>query len=76
MAEDRTLLLAGWVLHRPPIMSMRLPALLLLVALAPMPAAAWSAAAHAGALFILTTLLPSPSTPPAQVGTLAAWQQC
>ncbi|KAK9868448.1 hypothetical protein WJX84_004951 [Apatococcus fuscideae] len=67
MAEDRTLLLAGWVLHRPPIMSMRLPALLLLVALAPMPAAAWSAAAHAGALFILTTLLPSPSTPPAQV---------
>ena len=67
MAEDRTLLLAGWTLHRPPSLPMRLPALLLLVALAPRPAAAWSAAAHGGALYALTTLLPTPALPPAQV---------
>ena len=70
MAEDRTLLLAGWTLHRPPTLPMRLPALLLLVALAPMPAAAWSAAAHGGALYALTTLLPPPALPPAQVRQL------
>ena len=61
LAEERAVLLALWVVHRPPSATCRLLALRLLHALAPAPAAAWAAAAHAGALYLLAALLPPPA---------------
>ncbi len=61
LAEERALLLALWVVHRPPSPTARLLALRLLHALAATPAAAWAAAAHAGAIYLLAALLPPPA---------------
>ena len=61
LAEERALLLALWVVHRPPSPTARLLALRLLHALAATPAAAWAAAAHAGAIYLLAALLPPPT---------------
>ena len=62
LASERALLLACWVVHRPPSATALALALRLLHALAATPAAAWSAAAQGGAVYLLTILLPT--TPP------------
>ena len=55
------MLLALWLVHRPPNSTVRMLALRLLHALAGTPAAAWAAAAHAGCLYLLSVLLPTPA---------------
>ena len=56
------MLLSLWLVHRPPSSTVHMLALRLLHALAGTPAAAWAAAAHAGALYLLTILIPKAST--------------
>jgi hypothetical protein len=58
LGEERALLLAFWTVHRPPSRTAAALALRLLHALAATPAAAWSAAAQGGALFLLAALMP------------------
>ena len=58
MAEPHCVLLAFWMVHRPPSHTCLVLALRLLHALAPTPAAAWAAGCHAGAVYLLTQLLP------------------
>ncbi|KAK9809260.1 hypothetical protein WJX72_012293 [[Myrmecia] bisecta] len=66
LGEERALLLAFWLVHRPPSPTCSMLALRLLHALAPLPSAAWAAAAQAGALYLLTTLLPVTLPAPAE----------
>ena len=71
LAEERALILALWLVHRPPSQTLLQLALRLLHALAPTPAAAWAACAQGGAVYLLTHLLPTSPTPPAdKVGRL------
>ena len=65
LAEERALILALWLVHRPPSQTLLQLALRLLHALAPTPAAAWAACAQGGAVYLLTHLLPTSPTPPA-----------
>lgn len=58
LAEERTLLLCYFIVHRPPGPSALMLALRLLHALAVTPPAAWAAAAQAGVVYLLTQLLP------------------
>jgi hypothetical protein len=58
LANERALLLAFWTVHRPPSATALALALRLLHALASTPAAAWSAAAHGGTVYLLTVLIP------------------
>ncbi|GAB4814092.1 hypothetical protein N2152v2_001138 [Parachlorella kessleri] len=59
LAQERCVLQSYWLVHRPPTSSALMLALRLLHALAGTPACAWSAAAHAGTLYLLTLLLPA-----------------
>ncbi len=54
----RNIMLALWIVHRPPSHACLVLALRLLHALAPTAAAAWAAGCHAGAIYLLTQLLP------------------
>ena len=59
LAEERTLLLCYFIIHRPPGPTPLLLALRLLHALAVTPPGAWAAAAQGGAVYLLTVLLPA-----------------
>lgn len=59
LAEERTLLLCYFIIHRPPGATPLLLALRLLHALAVTPPGAWAAAAQRGAVYLLTVLLPA-----------------
>lgn len=58
MADQRTVLQALWIVHRPPRPRDLLLALKLLHALAGTDAAAWAAAAQGGVVYLMTALLP------------------
>ena len=66
LAEERTLALALWLVHRPPSQTVLQLALRLLHALALTPAAAWAAAAQGGAVYLLTLLLPTVQPSPTE----------
>lgn len=70
LAEPRALMAAFWTVHRPPSEAAAALALRLLHSLAPTPAAAWAAAAQGGALYLLSTLLPT--QPPDEARQVAA----
>ena len=55
---ERSLALAHWTVHRPPSHTALLLALRLLGALASTPSTAWAAAQQAGAVLLLSALLP------------------
>ena len=59
LSKDRALLLSFWTVHRPPSATGLALALRLLHALAATPAASWAAAAHGGAVYLMTALLPT-----------------
>jgi DnaJ family protein C protein 13 len=59
LGQDKCVAQALWLAHRAPSAAAMLLALRLLTALAGTAAAAWGAAAHGGALFLLTLLLPA-----------------
>jgi DnaJ family protein C protein 13 len=58
MSNERCLIQAYWVAHRPPRPEDQMRALKLLHALSSTAAAAWAAAAHAGVFFLAEVLLP------------------
>lgn len=58
MANERCLIQAYWIAHRPPRPEDQMRALKLLHALSGTAAAAWAAAAHAGVFFLAEVLLP------------------
>ncbi|KAK9807966.1 hypothetical protein WJX73_008492 [Symbiochloris irregularis] len=62
LAEERAVLFALWLVHRPPTPTVQMLALRLLHALAGTAAAAWAAAAHAGYLYLLCVLLHTQGT--------------
>lgn len=63
MADERALILALWLIHRPSSQVLLQLALRLVHALAVTPAAAWAACAQAGAVYMLTHLFPVTPTP-------------
>ena len=73
LANERALLLAFWVVHRPPSATALALALRLLHALASTPAAAWSAAAQGGAVYLLTALLPTAPPSATELVSLFPW---
>lgn len=62
LAEERAVLFALWLVHRPPSPTVQMLALRLLHALSGTAAAAWAAAAHAGYLYLLCVLLQTQGT--------------
>jgi hypothetical protein len=76
LAEERAVGLALWHLHRPPSQAAATLSLRFLQALSATAAAAWGAAAQAGALYLLSRLLPT-SAPADEdrVGVKAEWRR-
>lgn len=65
LAEEKALILALWLIHRPPTQTLLQLGLRLLHALAVTPPAAWAGCAQGGAIYLLTHLLPTIPTPAA-----------
>lgn len=75
LAEEKALMLALWLVHRPGSHTLVQLSLRLLHALAQSPAAAWAACSQGGAVYLLTRLLPTTPTPPAEKVTAEHRQQ-
>lgn len=59
MSQEKVVMSAFWLVHRPPTLAILEVALRLLLAVASSPAAAWGAACQGGVFYLLSILLPA-----------------